>query len=88
MNVPFLPTCGEVHEHLTEYLDGAMPLRRRLAYRIHLLLCHACSELARGLRALPGFAKRVLAPPPAPAPPEAQRALQETLRILKAKPKD
>ena len=82
----FLPSCHEVQTELTEYAEGVLPLSRRLGIRVHLLFCRVCAGFLRGLRALPGAAKRSLAPPEAP-PEAAARALaavQATLLNQKA----
>ena len=34
--------CKEVTDFLSEYLDGTLPLRQRLAFKLHLLLCRDC----------------------------------------------
>ena len=70
----FLPSCREVQTELTEYLEGNLPLPRRLGIWVHLLLCRVCASFLRGLRALPGLAKGSLAPP-AKAPEAAAQAL-------------
>ncbi len=59
-------SCRDLTEHATDYMEGALPVRTRLAVRLHLILCAMCrayllqlrrtSALLRG-RALP-------APPP------------------------
>jgi anti-sigma factor ChrR (cupin superfamily) len=81
----FLTSCHDVQTHLTEYLDGTLPWRSRLAIRVHLLLCRVCAGFLRGLKALPGLSKVLLAPP-RETPEAAARALEETLAKLR-KPK-
>lgn len=76
-----IPSCGEVHEGLTEFTEGALPARERWGYRIHFLLCSACRNLLKAFRALPARVRRVLAPPD-PAPPEAEAALGKVLLAL------
>jgi predicted anti-sigma-YlaC factor YlaD len=34
--------CREVADFLSDYLDGTLPLRQRLTFRLHLLLCRDC----------------------------------------------
>ena len=82
----FLPSCHEVQTELTEYAEGALPITRRAGIWVHLLFCRVCAGFLRGLRALPGLAKRSLAPPEAP-PEAAARTLadvQAALQNLKA----
>ena len=56
------PSCQDVQTHLTEYTENTLPFRQRLGMWIHLLLCHVCAGMLHGLQALPGIAKRSLAP--------------------------
>jgi len=83
-----MPSCREVREHLTEYAEGALPWRERLAMRFHLLVCGACNAFFRGLQRLPGMARLILAQPDAPPPDEAVKALEAVLRRLGGGPRD
>lgn len=44
-------TCREVTECASDYLDGNLPFGRRLAFRLHLMMCRHCrryvDQLAR-----------------------------------------
>jgi anti-sigma factor RsiW len=44
-------TCREVTERASEYLDDNLPFGRRLAFRLHLMMCRHCrryvDQLAR-----------------------------------------
>jgi anti-sigma factor ChrR (cupin superfamily) len=81
----FLPSCRDVQTHLTEYAEGSLPLSRRIGIWIHLRLCQACARLLRGMRALPGLAKRALAPPKE-TPGAAAMALAEVQAALLKRP--
>ena len=35
-------SCQEVTEFLADFLDGELPLRQRLVFRLHLLMCPDC----------------------------------------------
>jgi hypothetical protein len=72
----FLPSCHEVQAQLTDYVEGSLPLGRRVRIWLHLRICRVCAGFLRGLRALPGLARRALAPP-REAPDAASRALAE-----------
>ena len=80
-----LPSCRDVQTLLTEYTEGSLPLRRRIGIWIHLRLCKACARFLRGLKALPGWAKRVLTPPEE-APDSAVRALAKVQAALLKRP--
>jgi hypothetical protein len=52
-------TCNEVsHDIASDALDGA-PWRRRMAVRLHLVMCDRCRRFAKELRALGDAARRV-----------------------------
>ena len=44
------PSCREVRERLTDYTEGSLSLRERIALRFHLLICGACNAFFQGLR--------------------------------------
>lgn len=76
-----IPSCHEVGEGLTEFLEGAQPWHARLGYRLHFVICGACRALVQAFRALPALVSRGSAPEPQ-APPEAQAALARALEAL------
>ncbi len=61
-----IPTCKDMSELVTDYLDGALPWSTRQKARLHLLLCHACrqyfDQMRRTVRFLAGAPRQ--APPP------------------------
>lgn len=77
-----LPSCHEVQHDLTDYLEGTLPFRRRAGIWLHLLLCRVCAGFLRGIRALPGLGRALLAAPAVP-PEAADRALARTLEALR-----
>ena len=78
----FMPSCHEVQTDLTEYAEGSLPLSRKVGIWIHLLLCKVCAGFLRGMKALPGMAKRSLRPPDQ-APEAAMKALAEAWTALR-----
>jgi hypothetical protein len=78
----FIPSCPEVQENLTEYLEGTLPLRKRLGIWLHLLHCRLCEALRQALLALPGLSKRAMEAP-AEAPREAKDALLHAMDRIK-----
>jgi anti-sigma factor RsiW len=50
--VPFvLPTCGEVYEHLSEWIDGELTDRVAARVQLHVRTCPGCGRLAAELAA-------------------------------------
>jgi anti-sigma factor RsiW len=43
--------CQELTQVMTDYLEGRLPLRRRLAIKMHLFMCRHCTEYVRQMRA-------------------------------------
>lgn len=43
--------CHEVADQMSDYVDGVLPWRQRLAIRLHLALCVFCRTAVRQLRA-------------------------------------
>lgn len=79
-----MPTCREMSELVTDYLERTLPLRRRLEASWHLFLCPACqryyTQMRQTVRLLAG--RRL--PPPDSA---AEAGLLATLRDASEPPK-
>jgi len=56
--------CSEFAELVTGYLDGALPLRMRLAAWCHLRLCVACRRYVQQVRRTIRFLGDGAPPPP------------------------
>ena len=39
-----IPSCREMSELVTDYLEGDLPFFRRVSARLHLSLCSACTR--------------------------------------------
>lgn len=78
-----LPSCTEVHACMTDYMEGALPWRKRMGVRIHLMMCKVCSALYDRLRALSNRAKDLFAPPSPVPPPEANAALLHAMELIR-----
>lgn len=61
-----IPTCREVAELVSDYLDGATSLSSRLGVRLHLVQCDACCRYLSQMRRT----IRLLADLPAPRLPD------------------
>ncbi len=76
-----MPSCKEVQENLTEYVEGKLPLHKRMGIRIHLMMCKVCDGFLHALKALPKFAKEILSAP-AEAPTEAKETYSRVLKNI------
>jgi hypothetical protein len=47
-----LISCKDASRLISQMQDGELPLRRRMAVRLHLLFCAACKGFLRQLRFL------------------------------------
>ena len=81
-----MPSCKEVHENLTEYMEGKLSFQRRMGIRVHLMMCKVCQGILNSLKALPRIAKDLLSAPPEPEP-EAKEALSQVMARIKDSPK-
>lgn len=65
-------TCKQITELVTDYVEGALPLRDRLRFQLHLGMCRHCRAYLRQMK-LTAKALRHL---PAPElPPELEQEL-------------
>jgi len=66
MGTKFVLTCRDVTEHATDYMENALPLRTRLAMRLHLFICRMCRTYMDQLRRTAALLRghRLAAPPP------------------------
>jgi len=45
-----MPTCKDVTEHASDYLDQNLPFMKRVAFRMHLFFCDNCSRYLAQLK--------------------------------------
>lgn len=81
-------SCEEVSRLVSESLDRRLPIRQRLAIRIHFLFCKACRQFRRqllfmrdALRRLPDDIENAAAYPA--LTPEARERIKSTLKLAK-----
>ncbi len=78
----FLPSCHDVQMDLTEYTEGALPVSKRIGIWVHLRYCRACSGFLRGMHALSGLGKMLLAAP-TQAPESAEKLLAQVQEAIR-----
>ena len=64
-------SCKDVTVLVSQSLDDTLPLRQRMAVRLHLLLCRACTRYRRQLLFLREVMRRFPGDEPASPPPSA-----------------
>lgn len=79
-----MPTCRDLTETLTEYLDGRLPLRTRLMLWLHLALCRDCRRYLHGFRETVRLARACCREPE--APPEVPEALVQAILRARGRP--
>ena len=77
-----MPTCQEVAEKATDYLDRALPHRERFGVWSHLRICPNCRAYLRQLLGTVALARRA-APPAPPLPPSEEDRLVAMLRAAR-----
>jgi len=73
-------TCQELSEIVTDYLEGAMPLRDRVRFDLHVAVCPECRRYLEQMKQTVRVVGRV---PPEPIPPEIEAKLLERFRDWK-----
>jgi predicted anti-sigma-YlaC factor YlaD len=43
--------CKQVNQFLADYLDGSLPWRQRVAFKLHLLICRHCRRYLASYKA-------------------------------------
>jgi anti-sigma factor RsiW len=74
-------TCRELTELITDYLEGRLPLSRRLSFRLHVMMCRYCREYLRQMRIT---VRTMGAMPAEPIPPEVCEQLLKSFRNWKS----
>jgi len=59
-----VPTCRDMSELVTDYLERAVPVRTRLEMRWHLAVCGACRSYFAQMRQTVGLLARLPRQPP------------------------
>ena len=82
-----IPTCREMAEKVTDYLEGAMSFASRAQVRLHLFQCKACVNYFNQIRRTIGFLADA-PPPPPPAEGVADRVIEQVRRGNRLQPGD
>lgn len=75
-----MPTCREVTELVTDYVEGRLGPWDRLRFRLHVSMCRHCREYVRQMRTVTRLAGTQAPEPPSP---EVEAALLERFRDFK-----
>jgi predicted anti-sigma-YlaC factor YlaD len=71
--------CRDMAELATAWLEGALPLRTRLAARLHLWLCEACRNYVDQLRRTMRFLSAI----PPREPPDNENEIMTMVEALR-----
>ena len=80
-NEDLMLTCRELTPTITDYLEGRMPLMRRLKFQFHLGICVGCRAYLRQVRATVRVLGRL---PDEPMPTDVAAELLHRFRNWKA----
>ncbi len=75
--------CRDISALATDYMEGELRLRRRLAMRLHLAICSGCRGFMQQMRRT---VRLVGSLPTAPPAPDAEARLLATLPDRQAPP--
>jgi predicted anti-sigma-YlaC factor YlaD len=70
-------SCKQITELVTDYLEGRMPLSRRMSFRLHLGMCAPCRAYLRQMQATVEVLGRL---PEEPIPDDVQQELVACFR--------
>jgi len=69
-NVPLMITCREFEQFIVDDIDGTLPWRQRLVFRLHLRFCRECRDYLSAYAKAIEMGKAVFAHPDDPVPTE------------------
>lgn len=72
-------TCQQVTEIVTDYLEGQMPLWKRMQFQLHIGMCRHCREYLRQMKATIETVGQL---PDEPLPEDVKEELRYRLRKL------
>jgi len=70
-------SCREVSHLASDYLNRDLPLRRRLAVRLHLMMCEGCTRYIAQMGAAIALLRQMGATPPEAEPAPSGGAPQD-----------
>jgi hypothetical protein len=82
----YMPTCEEVTRLKSESMDSALPIRQRLAIKIHILFCQWCRKYGKQLEMIRRAARKYqtmvdnVDREPSPLSPEFKDRLKDLLK--------
>lgn len=82
--VPLMITCRELEEFIVEYLEGTLPRRQRIIFKLHLLTCRSCRQYLEAYRRAIAAGRAVFRDPDEPIPGDVPEDLVRA--ILAARP--
>ena len=83
-----MPTCKEVAENATEYLEKAMPRRERFGVWAHLRACPNCRAYLRQLLNTVALTRRAGAAAAPPPPADEEDRLVAMMKAARARKAD
>jgi hypothetical protein len=75
-----MPSCKDVTEHASEYLDHNMPLMKRVAFRMHLFICDNCARYLSQLKLTIATLGKIEEAVPQPIDDQKVQAIVENLK--------
>ena len=72
-----MPTCQQITELITEYLEGQLSLGQRMSFVLHIGMCRHCRGYLRQVRVTVHALGRM---PRAPLPPHVRDELLDQFR--------
>jgi len=80
----FMPSCRDISEHSSDYLDKNLPFGKRMRMRLHLFMCVNCRRYLQHMRLTIATLARFH--DPEPADPATVNTIVQKLRQAAPKP--
>jgi len=49
-NKPFMMSCRELEEFILDYIEGRLPLTKKIMFEMHLLICDDCKSYIKAYK--------------------------------------
>lgn len=87
-NVPMMISCRELEGFIDDHLDGTLPWRQQLVFRIHLVFCRECRDYLTSYTRTIALGKAVFDHADAPVPEEIPEDLVRAILAARANAQD
>ena len=81
--LPMMLTCAEFESFMLDFLEGTLPKRQRLIFRMHLKVCRDCRSYMAAYERSVALGQAVFQDPESPVPAEVPEDLVKAILAAK-----